>query len=173
MKQLFLHWYFILFLYFYNERSSQCGCTSWHLFFSDLPVCCFPELFWESHFPKPRPGSSSVAATTNSALKFSVWKTEVSFRSQPEYQRQDSVKAQVRHSDSWYQLARADKHISIIKFQSHSKKLNFPRNTFNPKQGFKLKLTVTQLAVNSSNYRSQSSFFKFQIQVLSHFCRKL
>lgn len=53
------------------------------------------------------------------------------------------------------------------------KKLNL--NTFNPKQGFQLKLTVTvtQLAVNSSNHGSQSSFFTFQIQVLSHFCRKL
>lgn len=62
---------------------------------------------------------------------------------------------------------------SVIKFQSHSKKLNFPTNTFNPKQGFQLKLTVTQLAVNSPNHGSQSSFFRFQIQVLSHFCRKL
>lgn len=88
---LILHWIDCS----YNERSSHFGCSLGSLFARHLPVCRLPDLLWESLSSKPRPGSSSVAARSNSALKSSCWQTEVSFRSQPKYRKQDSLKAQV------------------------------------------------------------------------------
>lgn len=85
----------------YNERCSQSvGCRSCSLFSPPLPVCRLPHYSWKSRSSKPRAGSSSVAAASNSPLRFSCWRTNVSFRSQPECQRQDSPKAKVNPAPS-------------------------------------------------------------------------
>lgn len=88
----------------YNESFCQFGCSSCSLFSPHLSVCRFPNLWWESHFSKPRPRPSFFAARSNSSLKFSCWQIKVSFRSQPKYEKQDSSKAQVRRSTELYRL---------------------------------------------------------------------
>lgn len=99
-----------------ENQSDQFGCTSWSLFSRRLPVCPFPDLWWESQFSKASPVSWSVAGRRNWALDFSRQQTNVSFESQrSQCQEQDFLGAQVglmwptQNLSSSYKISQANK----------------------------------------------------------------